>query len=119
MNLIVTTRIESLHIRFEVAGRWQYGDALKLAYLIKSAAARASIQRFLVDLRGLENEPGRDERFLVCDRLLRVFAPPVRIALMGGEALIDSDSAVTVAADAPRIALFTHEHEAFNWLMMP
>jgi hypothetical protein len=117
MNLIVATRIETLHIRFEVSGRWRYGDALKLAYMLKSAAARTSLQRFLVDLRGVTSEPDNAEKFLVCDRLLRVFHAPYRIALIGDAALIDSDTAVTVAPDAPSIALFPREGEALNWLM--
>jgi hypothetical protein len=117
MNLIVATRIESLHLRFEVSGRWRYGDALKLAYQVKAAGQRSGVERYLVDLRGVCSEPESHERFLICDRLLRVFQAPSRIALIGDQALIDSDTAVTVSADAPRIALFPREREALNWLM--
>jgi len=117
MNLIVATRTESKHLRFEVDGRWQYGDALKLAYLIKAAQGRTSVDRFLVDLRRVTSEPGTDEKFMVCDRLLRVFESPVRVALVGDSTLIDSDTAVTVAADAPSIAVFVREREALTWLM--
>lgn len=117
MNLIVSTRTESKHIRFEVDGRWQYGDALKLAYLVKAAQGRASIDRFLIDLRRVTSEPESQERFMLCDRLLRVFQAPVRVALVGDAALIDSDTAVTVADDAPSIALFAREGEAMKWLM--
>ena len=117
MNLILSTRTEAKHIRFDVDGRWQYGDALKLAYLIKAAQGRASIDRFLIDLRRVSSEADSPERFVLCDRLLRVFQAPVRVALVGDAALIDSDTAVTVADDAPTIALFAREGEAMKWLM--
>lgn len=117
MTLIVATRTEPKHLRFEVDGRWAYGDALQLAYLIKAAQGRASIDRFLVDLRRVTSEPDSDEKFMVCDRLLRVFQPPVRVALVGDSTLIDSDTAVTVSADAPRMAVFVREREALAWLM--
>ena len=117
MNLIVSTRTESRHIRFEVDGRWRYGDALQLAYLMKAAQGRVSLDRFLVDFRRVSSEPGNDEKLLVCDRLLRVFQSPVRVALVGDSTLIDSDTAVTVAVDAPRIAVFVRERDALAWLM--
>ena len=116
MNLIVSTRTEARHLRFEVDGRWQYGDALRLAYLVKAAQGKASLDRFLIDLRRVTSEPGSTERFMVCDRLVRVFEPPVRVALVGDATLIDSD-AVTVAADAPTIAVFGREGDALTWLM--
>lgn len=118
MNLIVSTRVESKHLRFEVDGRWQYGDALKLAYLVKAAQGRAQIDRFLIDLRRVSGEADSQEKFMVCDRLLRIFLAPVRVALVGDAALIDSDTAVTVAADAPTIAVFAREGEALTWLML-
>ena len=116
MNLIVSTRTETKHLRFEVTGRWQYGDALQLAYLVKAAQTRAVLDRFLIDLRRVTCEPGNTEKFMVCERLIRVFQPPVRVALVGDAALIDSD-AVTVAADAPTIAVFAREGDALTWLM--
>jgi hypothetical protein len=116
MNLIVSTRAESKHLRFEVDGRWQYGDALKLAYLIKAAQGRSSLDRFLVDFRRVSSAPGSDEKFMPCERLLRVFLPPVRIALVGDATLIDVD-AITVSAEAARIAVFVRERDALSWLL--
>jgi hypothetical protein len=114
MNLIVSTRTEARHLRFEVVGRWQFGDALQLVYLMKAAQAKASLDRFLVDFRRVTSEPGSTEKFMVCDRLVRVFSPPLRVALVGDATLIDSD-AVTVAA--PNIAIFVREGDALSWLM--
>jgi hypothetical protein len=116
MNLIVSTRTESTHLRFEVDGRWQYGDALKLAYLVKAAQGRSGLDRFLIDLRRVTGEADSEEKFMVCDRLLRVFQAPVRVALLGDARLIDSDTAVTVAPDAPGIAIFARESGALAWL---
>ncbi len=116
MNLIVSTRTESRHLRFEVDGRWQYGDALKLAYLVKAAQGRAGLDRFLIDLRRVTSEPDTEEKFMVCDRLLRVFQAPVRVALVGDSRLIDADTAVTVAPEAPSIAVFARESDAMAWL---
>ena len=118
MNLIVATRTENQHIRFEVDGRWQYGDALKLAYLMKAAHGRASLARFLVDLRRVTCEPGSEEKFMVCDRLQRVFLPPVRIALIADATLIDSEAAAVVSPEAARIGVFVREREGLAWLMM-
>ncbi len=117
MNLIVTTRQEPQYLRFEVEGRWQHGDALKLAYLIKAAQGRLAVDRFMVDLQRVTGEPASDERFLICDRLLRVFQAPVRVALVGDAALVDSDTAVTVGANVPSIALFVNEREGLAWLV--
>jgi hypothetical protein len=116
MNLIVATRIEPRHIRFEVDGRWTYGDALQLAYVVKAAQARAALDRFLIDLRRVTSEPGSDEKFMLCEGLQRVFRPPVRLALVGDATLIDRD-AVTVPGQGPRIAIFVREREALAWLM--
>lgn len=117
MNLIVSTRTESRHLRFEVDGRWQYGDALQLSYVVKAAQGRAALDCFLLDLRRVTSDPASDEKFLVCDRLLRVFQPPVRIALVGDATLIDSDVASAVAPDTARIAVFVREREALAWLL--
>ena len=120
MNLIVATRTEHQHIRFEVDGRWQYGDALKLAYMLKAAQGRAALDRLLVDLRRVTCEPGKEEeKFMVCDRLLRVFLPPVRIALVADATLIDTDSIAVVSPHAARIGVFVREREALAWLMAP
>jgi hypothetical protein len=116
MSLIVSTRTEPLYIRFEVSGHWRHGDALKLAYQAKSAAVRTPVQRFLLDLRAVVGDEGNPEKFLICDRLLRVFEAPARLALVGDADLIDCDN-VTVAHDAPTIALFMREHDAYTWLM--
>jgi hypothetical protein len=116
MNLIVSTRTESKHLRFEVVGRWKNGDALQLAYLVKAAQVRAGLDRFLIDLRRVKSDPDNTERFMVCERLTRVFQPPVRVALVGEATLIDSD-AVSVGADAPTIAVFAREGDALTWLM--
>ena len=117
MNLIVSTRTESRHLRFEVDGRWKYGDALQLSYVVKAAQGRAALDCFLLDLRRVTSDPASEEKFLVCDRLLRVFQPPVRIALVGDATLIDSDVASAVAPDAARIAVFVREREALAWLL--
>ena len=117
MNLIVATRHEAHYLRFEVEGCWQHGDALKLAYLIKAAQGRLAVDRFMVNLHRVTRVAGTEEKFLVCDRLLRVFQPPVRVALIGDAALVDSDTAVTVGANVPSIALFLHEREGLAWLV--
>lgn len=117
MNLIVSTRTESRHLRFEADGRWRDGDALQLAYLVKAAQGRAGLNRFLIDLRRVTSEPDREEKFMICDRLLRVFQPPVRLALVSDARLIDSDSAVALGPDAPGIAVFARESDAMTWLM--
>jgi hypothetical protein len=117
MNLIVSTRTEAKHLRFELTGRWQYGDALQLAYLVKAAQGRASLDRFLIDLRRVTGDPGSSEKFMVCDRLIRVFAAPVRVALVGDATLIDADTAVTVSPGAPSMAVFVREGDALTWLM--
>ena len=43
MNLIVSVRAEDQHLRFDVRGRWEYNDALTLAYQIKAAGARTGV----------------------------------------------------------------------------
>lgn len=117
MTLIVSTRNETQHIRFEVDGRWKYGDALQLAYAVKAAQARAAMDRFLIDLRRVTSDPASDEKFMVCDRLLRVFRPPARMALVGDATLIDGAAVAHVSPGAPRIAVFVREREALAWLL--
>ena len=117
MNLIVSTRTEAKYLRFEATGRWQNGDALQLAYLVKAAQARAALDRFLIDLRRVTSDPASSEKFMVCDRLVRVFAAPVKIALVGDATLIDAEMAVTVLHGAPSIAVFVREGDAITWLM--
>ena len=117
MTLIVSTRTEASHLRFEIDGRWQFGDALKLAYQLKAAQVRADANRLLVDLRRVTSEPDTQDRFLVCDRLLRVFAPPVRVALVGDATLIDSDALAAAGPAAGAIRLFVRESEALAWLL--
>jgi hypothetical protein len=117
MNLIVTNRIEPLHIRFEARGQWCYGDALQLAYSVKAAAARHLRDRFLLDLLQVAGTPGNDEKFLICDRLRRIFAPPARLALLADPELVDSEAADASTPGTVAIALFPAERDAFNWLM--
>src|SRR5438132_6942299 len=82
MNLIVSTRVENQHLRFEVRGLWQFNDALSLAYQVKAAAQRAEMDRVLIDLRDVQPAPGVHGKFLVCDRLRRALPPTMMVALV-------------------------------------
>ena len=115
MNLVVAARHESPLMRFVVEGRWQTGDALKLAYFIKAAVARAREERVLVDLRRVRSAPDAQGPFLICDRLRRAMYPNVRIGLITEPELVSQD----VPADPLRcadVAVFSAEGEALRWL---
>ncbi|MBI2768479.1 MAG: hypothetical protein HYX47_02550 [Burkholderiales bacterium] len=116
MNLIVATRVDALHVRVEAEGRWQYGDALKLAYAVKAAGLRSQRDRFLVDVRRVISPPAGDEKFLICDRLERVFAPPLRVAVIAHDDFIDAPQD---SGGEPAIAVFNAERDAVNWLLAP
>ena len=112
MNLIIATRVDALHLRMEAEGNWEYGDALKLAYLLKAAGLRSSRDRFLLDVRRVITPPESEEKFLVCDRLARVFAPPQRVAVVAQPELIDKPQPAEGA-----VAVFALERDAVNWLL--
>jgi hypothetical protein len=57
MNLVVASRQDSRHMRFDVEGRWQSGDALKLAYMVKAAVTRLRQDHVLIDLRRVATPP--------------------------------------------------------------
>lgn len=113
MNLVVAARHESPLMRFVVEGRWQDGDALKLAYFIKAAIARAKEERVLLDLRRVKAPPGADGKFLICDRLRRAMYPHVRIGLVTPPELVEP---VPPAADGADVAVFSAEQDALCWL---
>jgi hypothetical protein len=116
MNLVVATRHNDLHMRFDVEGRWANGDALKLAYLVKAAVARMRQDHVLIDLRRVAASPDAEGRFLICDRLRRALTPTTRVGLLAGVGLIDNDCVLTGLADGPDIALFSADADAERWL---
>ena len=115
MNLVVASRHNARHVRFDVEGRWANGDALKLAYMVKAAVARMRNDQVLIDLRRVDTPPDADGKFLICDRLRRALAPTIRVGLVAPAELVDEAylNGLPLCAD---IALFDAEPEAVRWL---
>lgn len=115
MNLVVASRHNSRHVRFDVEGRWANGDALKLAYMVKAAVARMRNDQVLIDLRRVDTPPDAQGKFLICDRLRRALAPTIRVGLVVPAELVDQAdlSGLPQCAD---IALFDAEPDAVRWL---
>lgn len=114
MNLVVAARHESPLMRFVVEGPWENGDALKLAYFIKAAVARAREERVLVDLRRVKTPPGCENRFMICDRLRRAMYPRMRIGLVSPPELVEPDA--PAESHGAKVAVFSAENEALRWL---
>jgi hypothetical protein len=115
MNLVVASRHNGRHVRFDVEGRWANGDALKLAYMVKAALARMRQDQVLIDLRRVATPPDADGKFLICDRLRRALAPTVRVGVVATEDLVDTEVPGSLSQCAD-IALFAAEPEAVRWL---
>lgn len=115
MNLVVAARHEAPLMRFVVEGPWRNGDALKLAYFIKAAVARAHEENVLVDVRRVKTPPGEQGKFLICDRLRRAMNRHVRIGLVGDPDLVGSDVLPRQHYDAC-VAVFEAERDALTWL---
>lgn len=115
MNLVVASRHNDRHVRFDVEGRWGNGDALKLAYMVKAAVARMRNDQVLIDLRRVDAPPGADGKFLICDRLRRALAPTIRVGLVATPDLVDAADLGGLAQCAD-IALFEAEPDAVRWL---
>lgn len=114
MNLVVAARHETPLMRFVVEGPWQDGDALKLAYFIKAAVARAREKRVLLDLRRVKTPPGRHGRFMICDRLRRALYPHVRIGLVTPPELVEPPP--PTRSHGADVAVFSAEGDALRWL---
>jgi hypothetical protein len=117
MNLVVAARHETPLMRFVVEGPWQEGDALKLAYFIKAAVARAREERVLLDLRRVKTPPGRAGRFMICDRLRRALYPQVRIGLVTPPELVEP--LPQTRSHGADVAVFSAERDALHWLGAP
>jgi hypothetical protein len=115
MNLVVASRHETPLMRFVVEGPWRSGDALKLAYFIKAAVARAREDNVLVDVRRVKTPPGEQGKFLICDRLRRAMNGHVRIGLVGDPDLVGFDTVPRQHHHAC-VAVFEAEGEALTWL---
>lgn len=116
MNLVVATRHDAVHMRFEVEGRWTNGDALKLAYMVKAAVARVRQDHVLIDLRRVNTSPGAQGKFLICDRLRRALTPKTKVVLVGAAGLVDDEVVATGSSQCADIALFGAEPDALHWL---
>ena len=118
MNLVVASRQDGFHMRFDVEGRWRNGDALKLAYMVKAALARLRQDHVLIDLSRVDTPPDAQGKFLICDRLRRALAPKVKVVLVALPELVDTESAQSGLAQCPDIGLFHAEREALDWLRL-
>lgn len=114
MNLIVSLRAEEQHLRFEVRGRWEYNDALTLAYQVKAAGLRTGLAHVLIDLREVIASPAVEGKFLVWDRLRRVLPPQFKVALLAPLDLVDLHE--RSPAGAASVVLFKSERPAVLWL---
>jgi hypothetical protein len=115
MKLVVASRHEAPLVRFAVEGPWQNGDALKLAYFIKAAMARAREDHVLLDLRRVKTPPDADGKFLICDRLRRALYPNMRIGLVSDPELVETEH-VPEDLQCADVAVFRAEPEALRWL---
>ncbi len=118
MNLVVASRHDGAHMRFDVEGRWRNGDALKLAYMVKAAVARLRQDHVLIDLRRVATPPDAQGKFLICDRLRRALAPTTRVGLVAPAELVDTDWVAPGLPHCPEIALFGAERDALDWLRL-
>jgi hypothetical protein len=118
MNLVVASRQDSRHMRFDVEGRWHSGDALKLAYMVKAAVTRLRQDHVLIDLRRVATPPDAQGKFLICDRLRRALAPKTRVVLVGPPDLVDTGFVPEGIDQCPDIALFDAERDALQWLSL-
>jgi hypothetical protein len=118
MNLVVASRMDGVLMRFDVAGAWRNGDALKLAYMVKAAVARLRQDHVLIDLRQVDTPPEADGKFLICDRLRRALTPKTRVVLVATPELVDGADIPTSMGQCPDIALFDAEREAIDWLSL-
>jgi hypothetical protein len=116
MNLVVASRHDDVHMRFDVEGRWRNGDALKLAYMVKAAVARLRQDNVLIDLRRVATPPDAEGKFLICDRLRRALAPKTRVVLVAAPELVDTEFVPGGLPQCPDIALFGGERDALEWL---
>ena len=114
MNLIVSTRIEDQHLRFDVQGQWQYNDALNLAYQVKAAAMREEVDHVLIDLTRVTRAPDAHGKFLVCDRMRRALPPSMKVALLGPVEMLDLQPRQDPLA--AKVVLFASERSALFWL---
>jgi hypothetical protein len=114
MNLIVSVREEDQHLRFDVRGRWEYNDALTLAYQIKAAGLRTGLAEVLVDLREVAASTQVEGKFLVWDRMRRVLPPHYRVAMVAPVELVDLKE--RNVPGAATVVLFTSERPALAWL---
>jgi hypothetical protein len=116
MNLVVASRREDMHMRFDVEGRWRNGDALKLAYMVKATVARLRQDHVLIDLRRVATPPDAQGKFLICDRLRRALTPNTKVVLVATPDLVDTDRVPAGQVYCPDIALFNAERDALDWL---
>lgn len=114
MNLIVSTRVEDQHLRFDVQGQWQYNDALNLAYLVKAAAMREEMDQVLIDLTRMTRSPRAQGKFLVCDRLRRALPPSAKVALLASVEMVDLEPRQDPLQ--AKVVLFASERSALFWL---
>ena len=115
MNLVVASRRNDRHVRFDVEGHWTNGDALKLAYMVKAALARMRQDQVLIDLRRVAAGPQTEGKFLICDRLRRALAPTIRVGVVATSELVDDETPGDPMQYAD-IALFAAEPDAVRWL---
>ena len=118
MNLVVASRHDNMHMRFDVEGRWRNGDALKLAYMVKAAVARLRQDHVLIDLRRVATPPDAQGKFLICDRLRRALTPSTKVVLVATPDLVDTDVVPSSHNHCPDIALFNAEPDALAWLSL-
>jgi hypothetical protein len=114
MNLIVTQRSPNHHLRFDVRGRWEYNDALTLAYQVKAAGTRSGHSSVLIDLREVNASPVVEGKFLVWDRMRRVLPPDFRVAVLAPVELVDLQERQLPGAAS--VVLFASERAALMWL---
>lgn len=118
MNLVVASRYNAMHMRFDVEGRWRNGDALKLAYMVKAAVARLRQDHVLIDLRRVATPPDAQGKFLICDRLRRALTSSTKVGLVATPDLVDADGVPVGQMHCPDIALFNAECDALDWLSL-
>ena len=114
MSLIVSVRAEEHILRFAVHGRWEYNDALTLAYQVKAAGLRTGLGCVLLDVRDVVASPAVEGKFLVCDRLHRVLPPHFQVALVAHVDRVDVPE--SRVAGTAGVVLFASEGPAVVWL---
>lgn len=106
------------YLLVEMSGTWEIDEAKRQIEAVRNRASTLGAKRVLIDCRELATPKDTLTRFLTGEYIAKFWRPPVKVAALAGQDMVNNKFAEIVAVNRGAwFSVFLEEKLAVQWLM--